>query len=138
MTTRRHTLDSEFALPKQGANGHWLPDVRILYGHAGDDGLLAAAACSAGVRGLVYAGLGNGSLPAIVEKALAAAVEQGIPVVRSTRSLVGEVTAAEPSYEEHGFIAAGTLSPQQCRILLQLGLLQMHDRSTLTRLFREY
>ena len=139
MTTRRHTLDSELQLPEQPLrSGHYLPDVRILYGQAGDDGMFAAAACSAGVRGIVYAGFGNGSLPALVETALAAAVEQGVIVVRSTRSPEGAVLAAEPSYDEHGFIASGTLSPQQARILLQLGLLHSSDRSCILRLFREY
>lgn len=137
-TTRRHTLDSELQLPEQQRGGRYLPDVRILYGQAGDDGLFAAAACSAGVRGIVYAGFGNGSLPALVETALAAAVEQGVIVVRSTRSPEGAVLAAEPSYDEHGFIASGTLSPQQARILLQLGLLHSSDRSYILRLFREY
>ena len=137
-TTRRHTLDSELQLPEQQRGGRYLPDVRILYGQAGDDGMFAAAACSAGVRGIVYAGFGNGSLPALVETALAAAVEQGVIVVRSTRSPEGAVLAAEPSYDEHGFIASGTLSPQQARILLQLGLLHSSDRSYILRLFREY
>ena len=95
-TTRRHTLDSELQLPEQQRGGRYLPDVRILYGQAGDDGMFAAAACSAGVRGIVYAGF------------------------------------------EHGFIASGTLSPQQARILLQLGLLHSSDRSYILRLFREY
>lgn len=99
-----------------------LPDVRILYSYAGDDGALVDAAIQLGAKGIIYAGMGNGSVPAPVEAKLKAAAAHGIVVVRSTRSFMGSVVAAEPSYQEAGFIEGDTLSPQKARILLQLAL----------------
>ncbi|MBQ1867122.1 asparaginase [Selenomonas sp.] len=101
-----------------------LPDVRILYGYAGDDGLLVEAAVKAGAQGIIYAGMGNGSLPAPVEKKLAQAVEDGVTVVRSTRGYAGQVTVAEPSYEAAKILHSESLNPQKARILLQLALQQ--------------
>ena len=101
-----------------------LPDVRILYGYAGDDGFLVEAAVKAGARGIVYAGMGNGSLPAPVEEKLAQAVKDGVTVVRSTRGYAGQVTYAEHSYEEAKILRSESLNPQKARILLQLALQQ--------------
>ena len=75
-----------------------------------------------GAKGIVYAGMGNGSIPARVEAELAAAVEQGIVVIRASSSISGMVTKAEASYEEAGFIASGLLNPRKARLLLQVAL----------------
>lgn len=115
-----------------------LPDVRILYSYAGDDGALVDAAVACGAQGIVYAGMGNGSVPAPVEAKLKAAVKKGIAVVRSTRSFAGSVVAAELSYAKAGFIEGGSLSPQKARILLQLALLKGLQPAKIQQWFQQY
>ncbi len=131
---RRHTKASAFSV--QGIAS--LPRVAILYAHADDDGFLVDAAVQGGVKGIVYAGMGNGSIPVRVEKELAEAVRKGVIVVRSTRSAAGRVTKAETSYEEHGFIGSDTLNPQKARILLQLALLQTTDKEEIRKFYSIY
>lgn len=115
-----------------------LPEVRILYGYAGDDGAMVDAAVELGAKGIVYAGMGNGSVPAKVEQKLKEAVQKGIAVVRSSRSFAGSVVAAEKSYAEAGFIEGDTLSPQKARILLQLALLAGLDKKQMQQWFWRY
>ena len=128
---RRHTARSEFRAAA-------LPRVDILYGYAGDDGMLVDACVRAGAKGIVYAGMGNGSIPADVEKALAKAVKGGVAVVRASRAAGGAVAFAEPSYDEAGFIDGDTLSPQKARVLLRLALTKTNDVKELRRIFQEY
>lgn len=131
---RRHTRESQFDIRSVKE----LPRVVILYAHADDDGFLVKAAAEGGVKGIVYAGMGNGSIPERVEQELAKAVKQGIVVVRSTRSAAGRVTKAEASYEENGFIASDTLNPQKARVLLQLALLQTTDKEKIRNIYYIY
>ena len=131
---RRHTVHSAFSVKGVTA----LPRVAILYAHADDDGFLVAAAQKAGCQGIVYAGMGNGSIPERVETALAKAAAEGIAVVRSTRSAAGRVTRAEASYEANGFIASDTLNPAKARILLQLALLKTNDTEAIRTMFSIY
>ena len=131
---RRHTVHSAFSVKGVTA----LPRVAILYAHADDDGFLVAAAQKAGCQGIVYAGMGNGSIPERVETALAEAAAEGIAVVRSTRSAAGRVTRAEASYEANGFIASDTLNPAKARVLLQLALLKTSDTASIRTMFSIY
>ena len=131
---RRHTTRSAFSV--EGVPE--LPCVAVLYAHADDDGFLVEAAVQAGCRGIVYAGMGNGSIPARAEAALARAVAEGVVVVRSTRSAAGRVTRAEASYETNGFIASDTLNPAKARVLLQLALLQTEDPAAIRKMFKIY
>ena len=113
---KRHTEQSAFA----GKNYDILPRVDIIYTHCDDDGVLIEAAVKAGAQGLVYAGSGMGSIHAGAEQALMRAAAHGIAVVRSTRVSEGRVLAANPKWDEAGFISGGNLNPQKARILLQL------------------
>ncbi|MBE6095709.1 MAG: asparaginase [Schwartzia succinivorans] len=112
-----------------------LPRVDILYGHEGDDGALAFAAEKAGAKGLVYAGMGNGSIPTEAEKALAKIAGRGVIVVRASRSCGGEVTSSVPFSDEAGFIESGALNPQKARVLLRLCLAKMTDAAEIARTF---
>lgn len=112
-----------------------LPRVDILYGHEGDDGALVEAALRAGAKGIVYAGMGNGNIPAKAEKALAKASEKGIVVVRASRSNSGPVVPTDPSYAAAGFIDSGMLNPQKARVLLRLALGQTGNREEVRRIF---
>ena len=125
-----------FELP-HGKSRQVLPDVRILYGYAGDDGKMVAAAAAAGAKGIIYAGMGNGSLPEAVEQELARATAAGVIAVRSTRSPAGCVVTAEASYEQAGILASGSLNPAKSRILLQLALASSSTPVAIKDLFRQ-
>ena len=94
---------------------------------AGADGRLVNALRSAGARGIVVAGTGNGSLHHELEAALLEAQADGIKVLRSTRCPQGGVVeagaAAQPALSRPGLPSAGNLTPAQARIELMLSLL---------------
>jgi len=101
------------------ASGDW-PWVEIVTSHAGAraDGVRALVA--AGVRGLVVAGTGNGSLHHALENALVEAQQAGVAVWRSTRCLDGPVQMKSGDR----LPSAGTLTPVQARIELMLQLMR--------------
>ena len=96
------------------------PWVEIVTSHAGarPDGVGALVA--AGVKGIVVAGTGNGSLHHALEAALLEAQTAGVAVRRSTRCLDGPVQAkpGDP------LPSAGTLTPVQARIELMFELMR--------------
>ncbi len=131
---RRHTIRSEFRLdPGQAA----LPPVDILYDYQGAGTHLFQAALQAGVRGIVLAGTGNGSLSPAALAGARLAVGQGVAFVRASRVGQGSV---RPSQRDAplGVVAAQSLNPQKARVLLRLALLQPRDRDALQLLFDEY
>lgn len=96
-----------------------MPKVSILYAYAGMSADNVTQALDGGAKGLVLAGFGHGNAPRGIRDALADAVRQGVPVVRSSRVDEGLVDR-EPEDDEAGFIAARALGPARARILLQL------------------
>lgn len=98
--------------------GAW-PAVEIVTSHAGASGMLVRAALAAGVRGLVVAATGNGTLHHALEAALREAQAAGIVVWRSSRCLAGAVLAKPGDV----FPTAGTLTPVQARVELMLELM---------------
>ena len=115
-----HHLPNALRVSEQLTGQGELPYVPILYGHSDDDGRLVKSVVENGAKGIVYAGMGNGSIPARVEKELAAAVQKGLWVIRASSSACGMVTRAEDSYEQAGFIASGLINPRKARLLLQV------------------
>jgi len=103
-------------LPADASN--W-PAVEIVTSHAGSDGRIVPALCQAGVRGLVIAATGNGTVHHTLEQALREALAGGVAVWRSSRCLDGRVTSAPGE----GFPSAGALTPVQARIELMLRLM---------------
>lgn len=117
-----HHLPNALRVSEQLTGQGELPYVPILYGHSDDDGRLVKSVVENGAKAIVYAGMGNGSIPARAEMELAAAVQQGIPVIRASSSTCGMVTRAEDSYEQAGFIASGLINPRKARLLLQVAV----------------
>ncbi len=99
--------------------GGW-PWVEIVTSHAGARPDAVRALVSAGVKGLVAAGTGNGSLHHALEEALVEAQAAGVVVWRSTRCLDGPVQA-KPADR---LPSAGALTPVQARIELMLQLMR--------------
>lgn len=106
-----------------------LPKVVILYGHQNLDPALLDAVVKMGVKGIVIAATGDGSLSAILEEKVKEIIGKGIPVVRSTRTGSGFVT-----YKDVG-IASGLYNPQKSRILLSLALSQNASMKQIAQYF---
>jgi L-asparaginase len=93
------------------------PRVEIVMSHAGATGLLVDALVAQGVRGIVAAGTGNGTLHRHLEAALVRAQAAGVLVLRSTRCAAGPVIGSAL------LRSADALSPVQARVELMLQLL---------------
>lgn len=96
-----------------------LPDVPILFVHAGMTPDYVDRLVSDNTRGVVVAGVGEGNMPEPVRAALVALAAKGMPVVRASRLDEGLVDR-EPEDDENRFVAARALNPQKARILLQM------------------
>lgn len=108
-----HDLDS---LPADAQAWPW---VEIVSSHAGARGDGVRALVAAGVRGLVVASTGNGTVHQALEAALAEAQAAGVRVWRATRCADGVLIGAAA---RQAGPAAG-LSPWQARVALMLSLL---------------
>lgn len=110
------------------------PRVEIVLSHADADGWLVDAAlrqsavdATAGeahrraqaLRGLIVAATGHGTVNTGLEAALQRAAAQGVVVWRSSRVARGGVTPRE----DDAWPAAGTFTPAQARVALQMRLL---------------
>lgn len=133
--TRKHTYLSEFSI--DGLTE--LPPVEIIYGHVGNLSTLAQAAVAAGVKGLVYAGLGNGNMSKLMKKTFMDIQGHGVVVVRSTRVSSGIVTRNGAVNDDlNNFIVSDTLNPQKASILLALALTKTTEAAAIQRMFWEY
>ena len=134
-TARRHTTSSEFDVAGLDA----LPRVEIVTAYAGAGRWAVDAAIAAGAKGIVFAGVGNGSVPLDARPALAEARRRGIVVVRSSRVPEGVVARnGEVDDDAFDFVAGGALSPQKARVLLTLALTKTTDAREVQRIFDEY
>ncbi len=132
---RKHTSETEFDVSALQA----LPQVDIVYGYANVGPVAVDALVAAGVKGIIYAGVGDGSLAAKVKPALVAARAKGAIVVRASR--VGQGILArngEANDDELDFVAADTLSAQKARILLMLALTRTTSTKDIQRMFYTY
>jgi len=96
-----------------------LPDVPILFIHAGITPDYVERLVADRTRGVVVAGVGEGNMPDPVRQALVRLASDGMPIVRATRLDEGLVDR-EPEDDANGFVASRALNPQKARILLQL------------------
>ena len=107
--------DAADVLPMPSA-GQW-PWVEVLASYAQPDARLVDALVTAGVKGLVIAATGAGSIHVNLEAALNRASQQGVFVLRSTRTGAGIVP---PQPDAQGWASTGTLNPYKARVLLML------------------
>jgi L-asparaginase/glutamin-(asparagin-)ase len=134
-STRKHTVETEFDVMNLSA----LPQVEIAYAHANVGPVAIEALVAAGAKGLVHAGVGDGSLPAKVRPALSGARKKGVIVVRSSRVGQGIVARnGEANDDELDFVAGDNLSPQKARILLMLALTRTTNTRDIQKMFYTY
>ncbi|WP_459715885.1 asparaginase [Paraburkholderia sp. 2C] len=118
---RPHTTASEFAI-ESTSNDAW-PAVEIVASYAGATRVMVDALVKAGVRGIVVAGTGNGSIHAALQQALAEAAAHGIAVVRASRVGSGHVMHNGAAADDAlGFVSANSLNAYKARVLLMLAL----------------
>ena len=134
-STRKHTVNTEVDV----SNLSSLPMVEIVYGYANVGPVAVDAFVAAGAKGIIHAGVGDGSLAAKVVPALKAARQKGAIIVRASR--VGQGILArngEANDDELDFVAADTLNPQKARILLMLALTRTTATRDIQRMFYTY
>ncbi|MDQ2821917.1 MAG: type II asparaginase [Pseudomonadota bacterium] len=132
---RKHTVDTEFDI----SDLKTLPQVDIAYGYANVGPVVVDALVAAGAKGLVHAGVGDGSLAAKVLPSLKGARAKGVVIVRASR--VGQGILArngEANDDALDFVVADTLTPQKARILLMLALTKTQDTRAIQRMFYTY
>ncbi|HEX4914630.1 MAG TPA: asparaginase [Vicinamibacterales bacterium] len=136
-STKRHSANSEFDVTALTQ----LPKVAVAYSYVEPEPAMIRALVAAGVKGIVFAGTGNGALSTAERDAIAEINKMPAasrPVlVRSSRVGNGRVTATA-QFDELGVIPADTLNPQKARILLMLALTKTTDAKELRRIFSEY
>lgn len=95
------------------------PWVSLLYSHAGAQGREVDALVAQGVRGLVIAATGNGTLNQGLDQALQRAAASGVAVVRSSRCAFGPVLVTQAG----GWPVMPGLNPVKARVALMLQLM---------------
>jgi L-asparaginase len=118
---RPHTTASQFAI-ESTSNDAW-PAVEVVTSYAGATRVMVDALVKAGVRGIVVAGTGNGSIHVALQQGLAEAAAHGIAVVRASRVGSGHVMHnGAASDDALGFVSANSLNAYKARVLLMLAL----------------
>jgi glutamin-(asparagin-)ase len=129
--SRAHTL----ATPWSAATLTSLPKVAIVYAYGAleADALNAIAAHA---QGLIFAGTGNGNVPAHLIEPLRDAARRGVYVVRASRTGGGVVlhNGAQPD-DRYRWIVVDDQVPSKARVLLMLAMTQSMD---LQRVFECY
>src|ERR1700674_901288 len=134
-STRKHTFETEFDVAKLDV----LPQVDIVYGYANMNRVALAAFVAAGAKGIIHAGVGDGSLASQVNPALTELRKNGVIIVRSSRVGNGIVARnGEANDDELDFVVSDTLNPQKARILLMLALTRSSDTKEIQRMFYMY
>ncbi len=134
-STRRHTSKSQFDITKIDK----LPEVCVIYEVEGGAAPLIEAAVKYGYKGIVLAGLGDGNMPKKDEKLLIEAVNNGIPVVISSRVGSGCIQVdAEVQDTKYHLITANDFDPQKAYVLLKVALTQTKSYEKLVKIFNQY
>ncbi|MCI5067260.1 asparaginase domain-containing protein, partial [Acidovorax sp.] len=132
---KRHTMQSEFNIDDIKA----LPAVDIVYGYSNMNTTGIEAYGRAGVKALIHAGTGNGSVAAQAVDSLKALRAAGVQIVRSARVPDGFVLRnAEQPDDKYDWVVAHDLRPQKARILAMVALTKTNDSKELQRIFWEY
>lgn len=134
-STRRHTVDSEFDIMAMDS----LPQVDIVYGYGNMNPIALNAFVAAGAKGIIHAGVGDGSLNNTVVPSLTEARQKGVVIVRASRVGQGIVARnGEADDDKLDFVVSDTLNAQKARILLMLALTKTNDTKEIQKIFYRY
>jgi glutamin-(asparagin-)ase len=132
---KRHTTQSEFNIDEITA----LPAVDIVYGYGNVPSTAIDALGKSGVKALVHAGTGNGSVADRIVPVLQKLRSDGVQIIRSSRVSDGFVIRnAEQPDDKYDWVTAHDLKPQKARILAMVALTKTNDSKELQRIFWEY
>ena len=132
---KRHTTQSEFNIDEISG----LPAVDIVYGYGSVPATAIDALGKSGVKALVHAGTGNGSVADRIVPVLQKLRGDGVQIIRSSRVSDGFVIRnAEQPDEKYDWVVAHDLKPQKARILAMVALTKTNDPKQLQRIFWEY
>jgi glutamin-(asparagin-)ase len=133
---KRHTNQSEFDIERITS----LPAVEIAYGYGNASDTAPRAFAAKGLKALIHAGTGNGSVANAVVPALRELRAQGVQIIRSARVVGGGFVLrnAEQPDDQYDWVAAHDLNPQKARILAMVALAGGADSKALQRIFWEY
>ena len=132
---KRHTRGSEFNIEQITD----LPAVDIVYGYGNVPATAIDALGKAGVKAIVHAGTGNGSVADRIVPKLNELRQKGVIVVRSSRVPAGFVLRnAEQPDDKYDWVVAHDLNPQKARLLAAVALTKTQDTKQLQRIFWEY
>ncbi len=132
---KRHTMQSEFNIDEITA----LAPVDIVYGYGNVPRSIADAVGNSGVKALIHAGTGNGSVADRVVPALQELRGKGVQIVRSSRVADGFVLRnAEQPDDKYDWVVAHDLNPQKARILAAVALTKPQTSKDLQRIFWQY
>jgi glutamin-(asparagin-)ase len=133
---KRFGMASEFNIDQIDS----LPDVRIVYGHSNAKADLYYAAANTGVKAIIHAGTGNGSISSAVSPALLELQAKGVRIIRSSHVNGGGFVLrnAESNDDQNGSVVAHDFNPQKARILAALALTKTLDPKEMQRIFWEY
>ena len=134
-SSRKHTAETEFDI----SNLATLPQVDIVYGYANMGPVALDALVAAGAKGIIHAGVGDGSLATRVTPALSSARKKGVVIVRASRVGQGIVARnGEANDDELDFVVSDTLNAQKARILLMLALTKTANTKDIQHMFYVY
>ncbi len=133
---RLHTANSVFDVRKLEE----LPRVDIVYGYANQPHSITDNLIEEGVKGIVYAGVGDGNIyKDTLQNLIKASASKKVIIARSSRTGSGFVVRnAEISDDQYGFVTTDNLNPQKARILLMLALTKSKDAKEIQELFWKY
>ena len=132
---KRHTTGSEFNIDDIKA----LPAVDIVYGYGNMNTTGIEAYGKAGVKALIHAGTGNGSVAGYAVDKLRSLRSAGMVVIRSSRVGDGFVLRnSEQPDDKYDWVVAHDLNPQKAKILAALALTRTGDSKELQRIFWQY
>ncbi|WP_294770375.1 type II asparaginase [uncultured Rhodoferax sp.] len=132
---KRHTADSEFNIDDIKT----LPAVDIVYGYGNMNSVAIDAYTKTGVKALIHAGTGNGSVAAPIVPTLRQLRASGTQVIRAARVPDGFVLRnAEQPDDQYDWVVAHDLRPQKARILAMVALTKTSDSKELQRIFWQY
>ncbi|SFD42602.1 type II asparaginase [Paracidovorax konjaci] len=132
---KRHTMQSEFNIDEITA----LAPVDIVYGYGNVPRSIPDFVGNSGVKALIHAGTGNGSVADRVVPSLQELRGKGVQIVRSARVADGFVLRnAEQPDDKYDWVVAHDLNPQKARILAAVALTKPQTSKELQRIFWQY